>query len=230
MKTLTTSIALIAAGAFSASAAALDTVDHTGDAVLSQGNGVNISWQAIGEANPFGPRNTVVYSDMAGGGTSGNNYGSFGLTTGNIPAGTEDYTTFDTLGFTMKIFRFIGGVGAAGHVAWFDFYDSLSVYYDSFGVQFPVGGAYLWTITITNPMAITGTGFAVGYADIFGFAPGSTFEWYLSAAAPTIGTNNPAFGSGSGFGYSHNFEMETPAPGALALLGLAGLAARRRRR
>ncbi|MSR70347.1 MAG: hypothetical protein EXS17_08395 [Phycisphaerales bacterium] len=56
---------------------------------------------------------------------------------------------------------------------------------------------------------------------------GATGKWFLSTTLPTIGTQVPVTGA-----YTHRFEMSTngvPAPGAVVLLGLAGLISRRRR-
>ena len=219
-----TSIALIAAGAFSASAVAFDTVDHSDSSKLwSDGNGVTLSWAPVGDPNPFGPRNDVKFSSMPG---------SAGLT-GFFPGTThfnEDYTTYDNADFALKIFRFTGGVGAALDVVWFDFYDETSTYYNYFGVQLPYVGVYNWTITITNPFNVTAGGFVDGYADSLYVVTTSTFNWYGTNLGASVGSTDPNYGFLSSYGYDLSFEMETPTPGALALLGLAGLATRRRRR
>ena len=224
MRTLNTSIALIAAGAFSAGAVALEgVVDHSDLANLySDGNGVTLSWAPVDDPNPFGPRNTVAFSSLPG--TVG--LGGFFPGTTHM---SEDYTTVDGLDFSLKIFRYTGGVGASGDVVWFDFYDAASVYYNYFGVQLPYVGIYNWTITISTPFNVTGSGFIDAYADSLYVVTTSTMNWYGGAGA-TIGSSNPSYGFLSAYGYEMAFEMETPAPGALALLGLAGLATRRRRR
>ncbi|MEI7658767.1 MAG: hypothetical protein WCK33_11950 [Phycisphaerae bacterium] len=159
----------------------------------------------------------VVYSAIAG------PYSGFPAASGSL--GFDDYaSTMIADVETLTDLRFVGGVSTAGMSLQFDFYSTSAVLVNSFTAVLPTGGNYIWSIT--------GLGFDIPKNGILQIsAPaGSTGRWFLSSTAPSVGTNDPLFGGANGGALSHRFEFTTPTPGALALLGLGGLAASRRRR
>lgn len=162
----------------------------------------------------------------------------YSTTLGTPPAGTPstDYSTF-----TAMSFQFVGGVTNTGEILWFDFLYNDVTLGNYFGIQFPSGGNFLWTITF-DP-----TGFVVpteGYLQITSntdpnIGPVGTGRWFASdlGAMPEYGTAGASsagsfdYGSGSvPLGYA--WAIATPTPGTVGLMGLAGLAgvSRRRRR
>jgi MYXO-CTERM domain-containing protein len=137
---------------------------------------------------------------------------------------TEDYVSIQTDPDYLAIHRFVGGVAVAGESIEFRWFDGNNNFMGGYSVSLPSAGlTFVWTITInaastlqvpkqgsmvmTNP--VTNTGIA---------------NWRSKVAPPAIGTT-------TGVVFRTNMEVrDTPAPGALALLGLGGLAAARRRR
>jgi MYXO-CTERM domain-containing protein len=159
----------------------------------------------------------VVYSAIAG------PYAGFPAATGSL--GFDDYSSTMTARVeTLQDMRFVGGVSTAGMSIRFDIYSTSAVLVNSFSVTLPQGGNFIWTITGIN-IDIPKDGIMEAVAPA-----GSTGRWFLSATAPTVGTQSATFGGANGGALSHRFEFTTPTPGALALLGLGGLAASRRRR
>jgi hypothetical protein len=153
-------------------------------------------------------------------------YNAFASATGNV--GFDDYGTAATDDIEVTSWRFVGGVEEVGGTMSFQFFDSDSQFVDSFGVALPQAGAFIWTITISSGLTIPANGIvqAVVGEDFTG-------RWFLSATEPEIGTNDNTFGGANGGALSHRFEINgilIPTPGAMAVLGLAGLAATRRRR
>lgn len=160
----------------------------------------------------------------------GNGFLAFPPATGVL--GTADYDSAADDDINMGAFRFVGGVAAAGEVIFFDFFDAGGVFYDGFGVQFPQGGNFIWTITLATPQITQDAGFVQLFADDGSAVVASTGQWFLSDAAPTIGSAGAADATGpAGESLNHKFAIDAvPAPGSIALLGLGGLAAARRRR
>lgn len=159
----------------------------------------------------------VVYSAIPG------PYSGFAAATGSI--GFDDYaSTMTTDVETLQSMRFVGGVTTAGMSLQFDFYSTSAVLVNSFTLAFPQGGNFIWTVNGID-VDIPKNGILQITAPA-----GSTGRWFLSSTAPSVGTNDPLFGGANGGALSHRFEFTTPTPGALALLGLGGLAASRRRR
>ena len=150
-------------------------------------------------------------------------YAGFAAATGSL--GFDDYASTMTAPVeTLQSMRFVGGVSTAGMSIQFDIYSTSAVLVNSFSVTLPQGGNFIWTITGIN-VDIPKDGIMEAVAPA-----GSTGRWFLSATAPTVGTQSATFGGANGGALSHRFEFTTPTPGALALLGLGGLAASRRRR
>lgn len=243
MKAVTTSVALIGVGAMAATAMGRDRSDTPiYDAVgvpitAGQGGG---GYSPAG-ANPF-------YSSIGsiGDGTNDWAFNSGGTWTAatatTFPPDNfleDDYGSVAGGPFALEKFVFVGGVGYSyGGVAFFDVYDAGGNYVDGFGVNFPQGGNFIWTITIGNPaglvMPVNGSIQAYGYA-LTGYYNPVSFTWFVDADGGNIGTNVDLGGVEDGSAAETIFAYELhgyviPAPGALALLGLAGLAGSRRRR
>jgi|GEM_PF-3120387 len=151
----------------------------------------------------------------------------------------DDYTTTEYTGVgsttTLAKHRFVGGVANAGEVLFFTFYTATGfAYVDSYGVQLSSAGDFLYTINITTPFAIPANGIVSMWADDGSVLTPSTGKWYLSDLAPTIGSTGPTFPGFSGPAgepLNHIQQIENvPAPAGLALLGLGGALAARRRR
>lgn len=168
---------------------------------------------ARGELDPS------YYSAIAG------PYTAFDAATGNI--GFDDYNSIAEDDFVLTSFRFVGGVAEAGGTMSFQFFDANEDFADSFGIALPQAGNFIWTITINSEVIVPANGLiqAVVGDDFTG-------QWFLSVTDPDIGTNDLAIG-GNETDASHRFELNgvpVPTPGALAVLGMAGLAGVRRRR
>ena len=163
---------------------------------------------------------TVLYSSIPG------PYSAFGVASF---ASNDDYTT--TTGgagqFECDQLRFVGGVGQVGGILDFFFLDSTGTnVISSFGVTLGSAGDFIWTITNIGELADH-----TGRLQIQ--TRGSTTgRWFMTTTAPSAGSNSLTTGLGSALAPQRiaAFELNTPTPGSLALLGLGGLAAARRRR
>lgn len=212
-------------------AAALFALAGVANAAAVEGDYSTYARMAVSSAvqmeNYAGPRAGEIgtlYSNMG----SGTGYVAFTGATG--PIGFDDYDTGFTGMQTLDTFSFVGGVAAAGEVLFFEFYDSASNFVDAFSIAFGGGGNFIYTISGGGGAPI-GTAFdSAGIVQVIADA-GSTGQWFLADAGPTVGTEDAFFGGNFDGIYSHNFELNgIPAPGALALLSLGGLVATRRRR
>ena len=150
----------------------------------------------------------------------------------------DDYTSIAPPGVTtMDWFRFIGGVGAPGQVMFFTFFDTAGSFINSFGIQLPYGGAYIWRITgagggsMNDP--IGAGGFVQCWADDGSVVTLSTGIWFLNSDVPAVGTTGPTFPglTVGGVPLDHKFQIDVPEPGTLALFGMGvmTLLVRRRR-
>ncbi len=162
-----------------------------------------------------------VYSNMDAGG------GFNAFPSGNGALGFDDYTSTSAGAITMESIRFVGGVDAVGGVLNFEFFDAAGAnLITAFSVNFSQAGNFIWTITLGGAF----TADAAGVLQITTDAT-SNGQWFLSDAGPTVGSEDNTFGGASGGLLSHKFEINViPAPGALALLGMGGIVAGRRRR
>ncbi|MEM7755917.1 MAG: hypothetical protein AAF297_09810 [Planctomycetota bacterium] len=171
--------------------------------------------------------------------------------TQNINSATEvvnfdDYQSAASDDITLEEFSFVGGVNAGGTfgpgpggVVFFDFFDLSGTAIDGFGVILPEGGNFFWTITLNTPFDIASSGLvqmSIDDEDLFGTGTtASTGQWFATADDATVGNNLLSAGFTSPLGADLNqafeiFGTEVPTPGAMAVLGLAGLTATRRRR
>jgi len=153
-------------------------------------------------------------------------FNAFAAATGTV--GLDDYTSIATDDIVLTSFRFVGGVQQVGGTMSFQFFDADQNFVDSFGITLGQVGNFIWTITLNSEVIIPAGGLLQAVV-----GEGFTGQWFLGATPPTIGTNDDTFGGANGGALSHRFELNgvlIPTPGAAGLLGLAGLAAVRRRR
>lgn len=157
-------------------------------------------------------------------------YLAFPAATGNV--GLDDYASTAEDDIVLTSFRFVGGVAEeGGGTMSFQFFNAAEEFVDSFGINLPQGGNFIWTITLNEPITIPANGLVQSEV-----GEEFTGQWFLSVTDPTIGTNDGEIGGatdGDGNPLSHRFELNgvlVPTPGAVALLGMAGFAATRRRR
>ena len=145
------------------------------------------------------------------------------------PIGVADYQSVATNNIALDEFQFVGGVDALGGTVFFDFFDANGAFVDGFGVSLSQTGNFIWTITTDGLFEAAAGGFVQMTVDDGGFVVPNA-QWFLSDGAAAIGD---ALLEDAGGGNNFNFALvgsEVPAPGAVALLGLSGLVASRRRR
>jgi hypothetical protein len=126
--------------------------------------------------------------------------------------------------------RFVGGTNTVGGSVTFNFFNWAGVVgeigdlVNSFSVTLPQAGDFTWTITLGEGFVIP----TLGYVQMVN-GTGGLSRWFLTNTAPTVGTS---FGSPFEANPSQAFALieGVPAPGAIALLGMAGLLGSRRRR
>lgn len=129
-------------------------------------------------------------------------FSAFAAATG--PIGFEDYTSTSAGPIDVSIFRFVGGVQDVGGEMTVEFYDITgTTLLGGFVVNLPSAGNFFWTITLASGTVIAD---GAGVVQLVAGAA-TTGQWFMSATAPTIGTDDPLFGSGSSFALRHNFQL-----------------------
>lgn len=202
-----------------------------GSALSSSAFGISVSAQPL-EGGGYIDRTATVYSSLTGG------YAAFAAATG--PIGFDDYQTSNLADnvTTLAQFKFVGGVSTVGGILTMQFFDNSGptpTLFSSFNVALPQAGNFIWTITLgalpdgsDSTFVIPTNGVTQMIAD-----SATTGRFYLTSAATpaAVGFNSPTFGSGAALDRNQAFELvSVPTPSALALLGLGGLVATRRRR
>jgi MYXO-CTERM domain-containing protein len=209
----------VAATAFSASA------DLVGNPTPWEGGELEVRY--VGSSSSFAPGDTL-FDAQAG------PYAS-------LPVGTglRGWTAYETTAasggdsFFLGQFIFVGGVDTEGASVGFDFYEwdsatgAPGAFVDSFSVALPSAGAFIWTITLDPGFAIPTAGYVeMNVAD----DAGGLGRWFLTSTAPATGSILASFGTPDYSSQAFRMVEGVPAPGAIALLGVAGLAGSRRRR
>ncbi len=225
MKTAVVAMLAIA-GSASADLTGLDRSNYT----IFQ-DGVNASITATPLGTGFANRGSAdQYSDLDPGPTG---YQAFPAATGI--AGADDYTSIASDDIELAEFGFVGGVNQANGIMFVDFFDAGGVFVDGFGVALTNPGNFIYTITITAAVIAPNAGFVqidVPGTSLTPLGPSNTGvqgQWFLGDAGATIGNA----GAPVALALNHNFRINgtvIPAPASVALLGLGGLAAIRRRR
>jgi hypothetical protein len=143
----------------------------------------------------------------------------------------DDYTSIAAGNFELDGLRFVGGVTTAGMKLDFIFLDNAAIpnVVTGFTITFPQGGNFIWTISFGLPDPVVPN---VGHLQVQTSTATDTGRWYFTSTAAAPGSNSFAAGSGSELNppLIKAFELQIPAPGALALLGVGGVLAARRRR
>ena len=225
MKTAVVAMLAIA-GSASADLTGLDRSNYT----IYQ-DGVNATITATPIGGDFANRGSAdQYSDLDPGPTG---YQAFALATGII--GSDDYTSIAGDDIQLAEFGFVGGVDQAAGIMFVDFFDAGGSFVDGFGVALNNPGNFIYTITIGSSVIAPNAGFVqfdVPGTSLGPLGPVNTGvqgQWFLGDAGATIGNA----GAPVAAALNHNFRINgtvVPAPASVALLGLGGLAAVRRRR
>lgn len=215
MSTFSALIAIVAAAGTAVASPVLGDYSTYTQISNTQVTAVNLEQGVQGVSN-------TVYSNIDAG---PGGYQAFPAANG--PLGFDDYTSTSAGSITLDTFRFVGGVDAAGGTLGFEFFDAAGVtLISAFSVSFVDAGNFIYTITL-------GGAFSADAAGILQLSTDATSngQWFLSDGGPTVGSEDNTFGGASGGALAHNFELNAvPAPGAMALLGLGGVVAGRRRR
>jgi hypothetical protein len=227
MKKLLVCIALMGLVAASASAEPMNNNDKTQTPIMT-----SLSAQPVGETAQQ-RLSGIIYNNLTNFHTN-----LYYLTGANGTVSLDDFnvsSAFGTMMWPLYQFQFVGGVVTGGQVLFFTFWDKDWVQVDSFGVQLPYGGAYLWTINISAPQnhIIHNGCYVRMWADDGSVVTPSTGIWYMDASLPIKGTTHPTYPgyTDAGEPLNHKFAVIVPEPASLALLGMGvlTLVVRRRR-
>jgi len=228
MKTQTIAIAALMLGAGCALAApvSLSQVDRTNYNVY---NAYSSSSSFRGVADPVS-----LYSDLEAGPDGYVSFPDTGVDSdGELEeAGVADYTSISAGDIALSQFQFVGGVNQPNGVVFFDFFNSSGDFIDGFGVQLAEEGNFIWTIDLNESIDIASAGLvrmSIDDEDLAGGGSTAAGRWFLGNAGASIGDAGLAEGDPD-FNYAFALNSNVPTPGTLAMLGLGGLCATRRRR
>jgi hypothetical protein len=109
--------------------------------------------------------------------------------TGNGNSLIDDYTSIADPGNNiLGELRFFGGVDVQDGVLFFLFFDTEGVFVESFGLQFPVEGTFLWMLPF--PIDVPAAGFLQVIEDDVGkIGPPTELTWLSTEIGATIGSN-----------------------------------------
>jgi len=147
-------------------------------------------------------------------------------------AGIADYNSIAAGSIALDQFVFVGGVDQANGVVFFDFFDTSGTLIDGFGVALAEAGSFIWTIDLAETMMIDAAGLIRMSIDDEGLAGTGSMaagRWFLGNNGATIGDAGSAEADPD-FNFAFALNSSVPTPSSLALLGLGGLGAVRRRR
>ena len=177
---------------------------------------------------------TSLYSDLE---TGADGFVSFPDTAVEIDtelevAGVADYASISAGDIALDQFVFVGGVDQADGVVFFDFFDSAGTLIDGFGVALAEEGNFIWTIDLAETMMIESAGLirmSIDDEGLAGTGSSAAGRWFLGNNGATIGSAGDAEADPD-FNFAFALNSTVPAPSSLAILGLGGLCAARRRR
>jgi hypothetical protein len=188
-------------------------------AAAGAAHAIDITAEEIGSGLYTTRADTAVYSHTSG------SYSAFNAAN---YLGFDDYTTTLSPGqstASLTTMKFVGGVTTANTSLRFNFYDAAgSTLVNSFEIGFGQAGNFIWTITGLGGFNVA----SKGVMEVVGVG-NATGQWFLSQSATTVGSDDRSFGDNTA-AFQHSFQLSVPAPGSLAILGLGGLVAGRRRR
>lgn len=193
--------------------------DHSTYTIFTDGVNATITADPIDSGVGGSESVGIIYSNIPG------PYAAFPASIGSL--GVDDYISTSTdAGDTLAVYRFVGGAAGGAGIMFFDFFDVGGAFVDGFGVLFPAFGNFIWTITITDPTAISIPN--AGFHEVSTDAA-TTGQWFLNDIGASIGST--VLGHDRSGDFDGTFEVDViPAPASIALLGLGGLVATRRRR
>ena len=227
MKKLFVCVAVLGLVAASASAEPVNTNDRS----LAPMYTATAAPIDAGQARAPTPGIGIPYKNLAG-----TSFSAVSGTGGAVAIDDYNLAIGASASWELNQFRFIGGVANAGEVLFFTFFTPGFAFNDSFGVQFPQGGNFQWTITISTPSAhlVHNGDFVRMWADDGSVLTLSTGTWFMSTDAPTAGTTGntyPGFQTTGGADLNAKFQLIVPEPATLAMFGMGvlTLVVRRRR-
>lgn len=166
--------------------------------------------------------NSIVFSAIPG------PYQAFAAATGVL--GFDDYdSTLAGGNAFLQSLRFVGGLTAAGTIR-AEFYDTAANLVSSANLPIAGAGNFIYNFSLETALNAKDSTFLIpeaGFIQLVALG-GVTGQFFLSTTVPSVGTSSLALGSTTT--HTHRFELTVPAPSAMALLGLGGLVAVRRRR
>jgi MYXO-CTERM domain-containing protein len=224
-------IALASGVAATGSAQTPISVDRTGYDIFDSSQ-ITITATSLSSWSESERQGNDVYSSLGTDGTFG-----FSSTSTGPSALIDDYTGDGSAGniFRLRFVTFVGGVSNAGDIIYFDFFSVQGLFISGFGVMMPNTLNQVWTFNVnsgttqpvgSNQIDVLNSGFLQiagddGSLNDSGLA--TNLRWFETNEVVDIGSNDaPTIFA---------FQVTgVPTPGAVALFGLAGLAAVRRRR